>query len=291
MWTGIICLAALTCGVNVGWRPRLEGGMEYLIQIEPYSLDSLRAGTAIESDVPPNVKDIRSFSITVGTKTLPQESPRAPASAVAPTLNAPALPSPDARSAPKLPSTFDMSPLPLPKRSEEKPADKKPPEKPASSSLWSTPPALSRDTSPAPLLPDASGRPLAEQHAAYLQPTAASSSPTLPASAPQPAAQPSRTEPPAGSWFYPFVFAVVALAGSLSWNGFLVWSLGEARRRYRELQDYRQRRGRRESSAEEPFETSEDEAEEDRESDQGEDDDSPRSQAEHRGRPRDQKRR
>jgi len=301
MWTEIVCLAALACGVNVGWKPHAEGGMEYLIQIEPYMLDSLRAGTAIESDVPPNVKDIRSFSITVGTKTLPQESPRtssSTSSTESSVLNAPTLPQTNAGSAPKLPSTFDMSPLPLPKRVDEKPAAKKPTQTPAkpsaeqttTSSLWSTPPATG--AAPAPLLPDASGRPLVEQHAAYLQPTTASAPPTSPPSLPKTDTAPSHTESSSGSWFYPFVFAMVALAGSLSWNGFLVWSLSEARRRYRELHDYHKRRGKRNFSAEESFASSEEEnIENAREHGEEKSQDSRRGYGVGPGRPRDGKNR
>lgn len=296
MWTGLVCVAALACGVNVGWRPRTEGGMEYLIQIEPYSLDSLRAGTAIESDIPPSVKDIRSFTITVGTKTLPQLPAPATAAAAAPLLNAPTLPPTDARSAPKLPPAPDMSPLPLPKRMEEKPADQKPADKATSSTLWQTNPSTRQEpsTGPMSLLPESSSRPLAEQHAAYLQPTASPPpvSPSHSSSQPQslqPQSQQAPAESQPGSWFYPFVFAMVALAGSVSWNGFLVWSLGEARRRYRELQDYRDRRGHRSTPDRDPSEATLDEEIENE--DQENQVESPRRPEDYGGKSRDPKRR
>ena len=46
-WTVVV--AAL--GVDVGWQPLNSGGMEYIIQIEPDSLDSLLDGRDIVSDV------------------------------------------------------------------------------------------------------------------------------------------------------------------------------------------------------------------------------------------------
>ena len=314
MWTGVICLAALTCGVNVGWRPRSEGGMEYLIQIEPYSLDSLRAGTPIESDVPPNVKDIRSFSITVGVKTLPRESapptaiatppaapmsplatptsppaastsPPPPSSSAAPALNAPAPPA-DVRSGPKLPPMPENFPLPLPtgkKPPDTKPADKSG-DKSASSSFWSQPPAA--DASVAPQLPSSMARAPTEQQAVYYQqPTP---SPAASSSAREGA--PARAETPAGSYFFPFVLTLIALAGSVSWNGFLFWALREARRRYRELQDYHDHRTSRATVNDDLPESAFEDVEEEEEEKQ-EEEESPRRHGEHGGKSRDQKRR
>jgi hypothetical protein len=241
--------------------------MEYLIQIEPYSLESLRSGTPVESDVPPQVKDIRSFSITVGTKTLPQES--APATAPAPppspepgrsaaptfsdprlapspALSAPTMPPSDTKPAPRLPSLPDISPLPLPGRGEKKPADVKPADKSASSSLWQTGPSSKPDPAAQPpaLLPDPSALARTEQQAAYLQATPPQQPAAFPSStSTQTTSVTSQAGTAQGSWFWPFAFTLMALAGSLGLNGFLGWSLHEARRRYRELLDYRKSRG------------------------------------------------
>jgi len=72
------CAAAMALGIDVGWRPLSEGGVEYLIQIEPNLLETLQPGEAIGSDVPPRlVGQIRAYRITVGTEELPRELPPA----------------------------------------------------------------------------------------------------------------------------------------------------------------------------------------------------------------------
>lgn len=68
-------LVVLALGVDVGWRPLPEGGLEYIIQIEPELLDSLQRGQPIASDVPLVLRDIRRYRIQVGNGPLPQEGP------------------------------------------------------------------------------------------------------------------------------------------------------------------------------------------------------------------------
>lgn len=70
----LVCLVTLTLGMDVGWRQLPDGGMEYIIQIEPHVLDSLRMGAEIESDIPPNVRDLRKYRIVVGTGKLPRDA-------------------------------------------------------------------------------------------------------------------------------------------------------------------------------------------------------------------------
>jgi len=72
----LICVVAVTLGIDYGYRPWSEGGTEYLLQIEPEMLDSLREGNVIQSEVPPWVGDIRAYRITVGNEELPREPPR-----------------------------------------------------------------------------------------------------------------------------------------------------------------------------------------------------------------------
>ena len=72
-----ICLAACVLGVDYGYQPLPGGGVEYIIQIPPHSLDSLKAGASLASDVPRQVKDIRAFRIIVGTQKLERELPPA----------------------------------------------------------------------------------------------------------------------------------------------------------------------------------------------------------------------
>lgn len=70
-----LCVAVALLGIDAGWRPLPEGGVQYLIQIEPHVLESLRDGRAIESHVPPFVRDVRSYKVTAGTGALPHELP------------------------------------------------------------------------------------------------------------------------------------------------------------------------------------------------------------------------
>jgi len=69
----ILWIAVAALGVDVGWQPLSEGGVQYLIQIEPHALEALRSGEVIQSDVPPGVDDVRGYRITVGTEQLPRE--------------------------------------------------------------------------------------------------------------------------------------------------------------------------------------------------------------------------
>jgi hypothetical protein len=67
MNTLTICLAAATLGVNFGWQRSPEGGMEYIIQLDPQSLEALRSGQPVQSDIHPGAGDVRSFRIIMGT--------------------------------------------------------------------------------------------------------------------------------------------------------------------------------------------------------------------------------
>jgi hypothetical protein len=75
MCGSIVCIAAVMLGIDAGWRPLPEGGVEYLIQIEPQLLETLESGDPIQSDIPPHVKNVRAYKITVGTDELPRELP------------------------------------------------------------------------------------------------------------------------------------------------------------------------------------------------------------------------
>lgn len=69
----LVCMAVATLGIDCGWRRLPEGGLEYIIQIEPQTLDAIRAGQPIHSDIASNLSDIRSYCIMVGTKPLPRD--------------------------------------------------------------------------------------------------------------------------------------------------------------------------------------------------------------------------
>jgi hypothetical protein len=70
-----LCIAAATVGIDVGWQRMPEGGMQYIIQLDRQTLDALRAGEPLQSDIPPGVGEIRSYRIVVGDSKLPRESP------------------------------------------------------------------------------------------------------------------------------------------------------------------------------------------------------------------------
>jgi hypothetical protein len=76
----MVCLAAVSLGIDVGWEPSEDGkGLEYIIQIEPEMLDSLRAGQPIRSDLRSDLGQIRSYRIQVGNTPVPKTSlPRPP---------------------------------------------------------------------------------------------------------------------------------------------------------------------------------------------------------------------
>jgi hypothetical protein len=77
----LACIAAALVGVDYGWQPLPGGGMEYIIQVEPGTLEALRPDDAIESNLPPEVRDVRRCRIVVGTKKLPTDPPAGSAAA------------------------------------------------------------------------------------------------------------------------------------------------------------------------------------------------------------------
>ncbi|NLY00887.1 MAG: hypothetical protein GXY83_32755 [Rhodopirellula sp.] len=85
MGGSIVGLAVLLTGINVGWEKLPDGGYVYIIQIEPESLDAMRAGLPIESHLEPRFRGIRSYRIVVGKGELPREgTPDLPEAAPAP---------------------------------------------------------------------------------------------------------------------------------------------------------------------------------------------------------------
>jgi hypothetical protein len=71
---GVLALvAATTLGIDVGWEPLPSGGFEYIIQIEPQTLESMKRGQEILSALPPAVRGMRRYRITVGDGAVPHE--------------------------------------------------------------------------------------------------------------------------------------------------------------------------------------------------------------------------
>jgi hypothetical protein len=71
----MLCVAAVALGIDVGWQPLPDGGMEYVVQLEPQTVDLLRSGVEIPSDIPAYLKDLRRLRITVGNASLVRKMP------------------------------------------------------------------------------------------------------------------------------------------------------------------------------------------------------------------------
>ncbi|HYW80007.1 MAG TPA: hypothetical protein VE890_10550 [Thermoguttaceae bacterium] len=70
MGSALVCIAAALLGVDARWPPLPDGGLQYVIQIEPQVLKRLESGAieAVGSEVPPTLDDIRAFQIVIGTQ-------------------------------------------------------------------------------------------------------------------------------------------------------------------------------------------------------------------------------
>ena len=80
MYTLMLCVATAAVGIDVGWQRMPEGGMEYIIQLDSQTLEALRAGEDIRSEILPGAGEVRGYRIIVGGKKPPRETPPAPSS-------------------------------------------------------------------------------------------------------------------------------------------------------------------------------------------------------------------
>lgn len=71
----LISIAVASLGVDFGWKRLPDGGSEYIIQLDQQTLDALRDGQPIHSDVKSGAGEVRSFKIIVGNDLLAQEPP------------------------------------------------------------------------------------------------------------------------------------------------------------------------------------------------------------------------
>lgn len=69
----VLLMVASLVGVDVGWQATSDGGLEYIIQIEPEMVESLRSGNEIVSDIPPALRGMVSYRIRVGSDPLPHD--------------------------------------------------------------------------------------------------------------------------------------------------------------------------------------------------------------------------
>ena len=205
--SGIVaCVAATLLGIDIGWQPRPDGGMEYIIQIEPETLQSLQPGELIQSSPPLGLRDFRTVRILVGNKKLPRNLPE----------ETPGLAASAAETPPKVPGRASGGRSPL------------------MSGFWGPGATLSGDTMPkgetpaAPpsaLPPMPGSKPLAERQALFLEPAG-----ETPKSEEKPLASPT---PPSSAaekaWFWA---ALLGFFASLSGNVYLGWIYLDVRTRY-----------------------------------------------------------
>lgn len=247
MGASVFLMAVALVGVDVGWQRLPDGGLEYIIQVEPQMLQSLRPGEDIaRSFVPKHLQGVRAYRITVGTGPVPRdEIPAEPVTPAAEPPVAAAAPTPGPTR-----SVFDPFPIP-PRDAEEKPPRASEPMTPAP--LPGEP--LSREPFPrGPLAPGPT-----EPPAAIETPTAEPAEETSPSevSPPallperqavylegQPSDKPSEASPePAGEgddgdpskpWL-PFTLALAGFFGSLGGMLYFGWIAWDYRARYRGL--------------------------------------------------------
>src|SRR5207244_118017 len=76
-----IALALIcTSGIDVGWQPVEEGGVEYIVQLDADTLEILKTGEIFVSDIPAQVKDIARLQLSRGARKLPRRVPKPNAS-------------------------------------------------------------------------------------------------------------------------------------------------------------------------------------------------------------------
>ncbi len=68
----ILVAAIAAVGVDVGWQSTENGETEYIIQIEPHQLKTLKPGDKLDVGVRPQLRNISSFQIVVGDAELPR---------------------------------------------------------------------------------------------------------------------------------------------------------------------------------------------------------------------------
>jgi hypothetical protein len=203
MCGAMLLMAAVATGVDAGWQLLPDGGMEYIIQIEPHSLQSFQEGREIICDIPPDLKGIRSYRLRVGTAPLPREAP-------------PVQEEPDEPTAADAPAEKENDPFPVPSWPPDSSSG-------GASALW---PSTSPGDAPRPFEPASTAGPVPERQAVYNQPESQGDSP-VPASE---SGDTSESKP----WL-PFTLALAAFFGAFGGMLYTGWIAWDYRRRYQTL--------------------------------------------------------
>jgi hypothetical protein len=214
MYGTMLCAAVALLGVKYSVQPLPGGGSEYVIQLEPLAIDSLKAGSELRSDIPSaDLRDLRAFRIMM----IPGAASGAPTPPAARSTQLPTAPS---GSIP-LPRV-DVGHLPNDYRA--------PAVKPASGPL----------KAPAPLPSVVDTKPLAGQKASFLQPEPPPSAKKPDSEKKTEKKSETKIEPtpePEPSKDYPLLTVTLAATtiGSFSGMMFFGWVAHDYRSRYRTL--------------------------------------------------------
>jgi hypothetical protein len=213
----VLCLAVVTLGIDAGWQPLPDGGLEYIIQLEPHTLERLKQGTELISDFTPDVEGVRSVRIRVGSDDLPRL----------------ALPKPagNSRGFPEDPSVISQprptyDPFGMSNQQAGNSAAARSGQTSPSGPSFPAPPGASRV--PNPLNPAPDTKPLPERPVTYVEDSQTSKAEASP-SPTEPAVQ----EVPPLAW----MITLGALAASVGGMLYLGWVAWDYRTRYRRLLD------------------------------------------------------
>ena len=76
-----LAMGTALLGIDVGWQPIEEGGLEYIVQIDPETLARLKPGDELATGIRPVLRDVRRYRIVIGKGPLPRIAlPERPAS-------------------------------------------------------------------------------------------------------------------------------------------------------------------------------------------------------------------
>ncbi|MGA2060777.1 MAG: hypothetical protein ABSG67_09880 [Thermoguttaceae bacterium] len=172
--------------------------MEYIIQLDPQSLETLKAGEPIESDIPPGAGDVRSIKFFLGTEKPPRISPPSKSIQSPPVSTAEGARMPTSN----LPEIQDGAAVKLPKQQAATPGQ----------------------TTPRTLIPDPAVKPLTalNEPADGIAKSEATSQNR----------SEGKKEEPAKPWM-PLILVSLGLFASLGGNAYLAWIFADLRRRYR----------------------------------------------------------
>jgi hypothetical protein len=213
MSPALVCLALTLVGVDLGYRPATNGGTEFIIQINPATLQALTPGEPIGIDVPREAQSLRPshFSISLGNEQLPHQLP-------ATSSNAPAM----------LPANSASRVMPaVATSSDGEPVRMAPPLTYGLTAPSNTQSAARGMESPSASMPPAGQTGQFPQHPAAAADSAATSG--VPGLTDIPAK--SSSETPNKPWLG-MCLLVIALSAS---NAYVGWLFLETRQRYRNL--------------------------------------------------------